>query len=69
MSHKNLNPTASDRVKRVVIVSSNPAVSATTRRTVGFWWAELTETYLKFTKVGYEVELFSPAATDVRPTR
>ena len=60
MSHKNLNPIASDRPKRVAIVLSNPAVPSTTGRTVGFWWAELTDPYFKFTKVGYEVELFSP---------
>ena len=39
---------------------SNPAVSSTTGWPVGFWWAELTHPYLKFTEAGYEVELFSP---------
>ena len=59
MSHKNLNPVRSANPKRVAIVLSNPAVSTTTGWPVGFWWAELTHPYFKFTEVGYEVELFS----------
>jgi putative intracellular protease/amidase len=60
VSHKNLNPTAPDHPKRVAIVLSNPGVSSTTGWPVGFWWAELTHPYFKFTEAGYEVELFSP---------
>ena len=60
MSHKNLNPSAPGRPKRVAIVLSNPAVSSTTGWPVGFWWAELTHPYFQFTEAGYEVELFSP---------
>jgi putative intracellular protease/amidase len=60
VSHKNLNPSAPDNPKRVAIVLSNPAVSSTTGWPVGFWWAELTHPYFKFTEAGYEVELFSP---------
>lgn len=60
MSHKNVNPTVPARPKRVAIVLSNPAVSTTTGWPVGFWWAELSHPYFKFTEVGYEVELFSP---------
>jgi len=60
MSHKNLNPSAPGRPKRVAIVLSNPAVSSTTGWPVGFWWAELTHPYFRFTEVGYDVELFSP---------
>ena len=48
MSHKNLNPTAPGRPTRVAIVLSNPAVSST-GWPVGFWWAELTHPYFKFT--------------------
>ena len=60
MSHKNLNPSAPAHLKRVAIVLSNPAVSSTTGWPVGFWWAELTHPYFRFTEVGYDVELFSP---------
>ena len=60
MSHKNVNPSAPANPKRVAIVLSNPAVSSTTGWPVGFWWAELTHPYFRFTEVGYDVELFSP---------
>ncbi len=60
MSHKNLNPSVPGRPTRVAIVLSNPGVSSTTGWPVGFWWAELTHPYFKFTEAGYEVELFSP---------
>jgi putative intracellular protease/amidase len=60
MSHENLNPSTPGRPKRIAIVLSNPAVSSTTGWPVGFWWAELTHPYFKFTQAGYEVELFSP---------
>ena len=60
MSHENANPSVPGRPKRVAIVLSNPAVSSTTGWPVGFWWAELTHPYFKFTEAGYEVELFSP---------
>jgi putative intracellular protease/amidase len=60
VSHKNLNPSTPGRPKRVAIVLSNAAVSSTTGWPVGFWWAELTHPYFKFTEAGYEVELFSP---------
>jgi putative intracellular protease/amidase len=60
MSHKHLNSLNPDKPKRVAIVISNPAVSATTGLPVGFWWAELTHPYFYFTEAGYEVEVFSP---------
>jgi putative intracellular protease/amidase len=60
VSHKNVNPSAPANRKRVAIVLSNPAVSSTTGWPVGFWWAELTHPYFKFTEIGYDVELFSP---------
>jgi putative intracellular protease/amidase len=52
-----LNPGAP---KRIAIVIANPAVSSTTGWPVGFWWAELTHPYFKFTEAGYEVGIFSP---------
>ena len=67
MSHKNVNPTAPGRPKRVAIVLSNPAVSTTTGWPVGFWWAELSHPYFKFTEVGYEVEVFSPNGGKCEP--
>jgi putative intracellular protease/amidase len=57
MTQKNLNPATP---KRVAIVVSNPAVSSTTGWPVGFWWAELSHPYFKFTEAGYSVEVFSP---------
>jgi putative intracellular protease/amidase len=60
VSHKNINPSAPAAPKRVAMVLSNPAVSSTTGWPVGFWWAELTHPYFRFSEVGYDVELFSP---------
>ena len=67
MSHKNLNPAVLGRPKRVAIVLSNPAVSTTTGWPVGFWWAELTHPYFKFTEAGYDVEIFSPQGGRCEP--
>ncbi len=60
MSHKSLNPVNPEKPKRIAIVISNPSVSTTLGAPVGFWWAEVTHPYFKFTEVGYEVEIFSP---------
>jgi putative intracellular protease/amidase len=60
VSHKDLNPTRTEEPKRVAIVISNPAISTTTGWPVGFWWAELTHPYFRFTEAGYEVDVFSP---------
>lgn len=67
MSHKNLNPSVPAHPKRVAIVLSNPAVSSTTGWPVGFWWAELTHPYFRFTEVGYDVELISPLGGRCEP--
>src|SRR5262245_38988481 len=48
-----------DRPKRVLIVLSNPSVSATTGWPIGFWWAELTHPYWEFTERGYAVDIAS----------
>jgi putative intracellular protease/amidase len=48
-----------ERPKRVLMVASNPAVSATTGWPVGFWWAELTHPYWEFTEHGYQVDIAS----------
>src|SRR2546426_5760560 len=60
MSHKDLNTATAGKPKRIAIVISNPGVSTTTGWPVGFWWAELSHPYFKFTEAGYEVEVFSP---------
>lgn len=60
MSLKDANVSNPKQKKRVAIVLSNPATSATTGWPVGFWWSELTHPYFVFTEKGYEVELFSP---------
>jgi putative intracellular protease/amidase len=46
--------------KRVLIVASNPAISAQTGWPIGFWWAELTHPYWEFVEHGYEVTIASP---------
>jgi putative intracellular protease/amidase len=61
LSHRNLNPVDGARPKRVAIVISNPATSTTTGWPVGFWWSELSHPYFKFTELGYEVDIYSPA--------
>lgn len=60
MSLKDPNVSNPKKKKRVAIVLSNPATSATTGWPVGFWWSELTHPYFVLTEKGYEVELFSP---------
>jgi putative intracellular protease/amidase len=67
VSHKDLNPTRTEEPKRVAIVISNPAISTTTGWPVGFWWAELTHPYFRFTEAGYEVEVFSPHGGKCEP--
>lgn len=61
MSLRDPNPVNRQKLKRVVIVISNPAVSTTTGWPVGFWWSELSHPYFAFTERGYEVEIFSPS--------
>lgn len=46
--------------RRVLILASDPAVSAQTGWEIGFWWEELTHSYWEFTKAGYEVVIASP---------
>src|SRR6202047_4311596 len=60
MSLRDPNSVNSHAPKRVAIVISNPAVSTTSGWPVGFWWAELSHPFFKFTEAGYEVEVFSP---------
>jgi putative intracellular protease/amidase len=61
MSLRDPNVTNKKAPKRVAIVIANAATSSTTGWPVGFWWSELTHTYLAFREAGYEVEIFSPA--------
>src|SRR5262244_21117 len=67
MSLKNPNVLNPNRRKRVAIVLSNPAVSTTTGWPVGFWWAELSHPYFRFTEAGYDVEVFSPQGAKCQP--
>jgi putative intracellular protease/amidase len=55
------------RPRRILMVLANPAVASTTGWPVGFWASELTHPWLKFTEVGYEVELASPRGGRVEP--
>lgn len=61
MSLRDPNVVRKSNPRRVAIVIANPAVSTTTGWPVGFWWSELTHSYLAFHEAGYEVEIFSPA--------
>jgi putative intracellular protease/amidase len=62
VSNKNRNQASVGDPRRIAIVISNPAVSTTTGWPVGFWWAELTHPYFKFTEAGFEVEADAKAA-------
>jgi putative intracellular protease/amidase len=55
-----------DQPKRVLIVASNPTVSAVTGWPVGFWWAELTHPWWEFTEHGYQVVIASPVGGALR---
>ncbi len=46
--------------KKILIVASNPAISAQTGWPIGFWWGELTHPYWEFTEAGYDVTIASP---------
>src|SRR5579859_2667261 len=52
-----LNP---DKPRRVLIITSNPAVSAQTGWPIGAWAAEFVHPYWEFTEHGYEVTIASP---------
>lgn len=67
MSSKDINLVKPDHRKQVAIVLSNPAISTSTGWPVGFWWSELTHPYYEFTKVGYNVEVFSPRGGRCEP--
>src|SRR5262245_10810275 len=56
-----------ERPKRVLIVASNPAVSAATGWSIGFWWSALTHPYWQFTEHGYEVDIASADGGALRP--
>ncbi len=60
MSLRDPNPATPQKLKRVAVVLSNPAVSSTSGWPVGFWWSELSHPYFAFTEKGYEEEIFSP---------
>lgn len=51
--------------KRILLVVSNPAVSAQTGWNIGVWAAELTHPYLAFTEAGYAVDIASPEGGEV----
>jgi putative intracellular protease/amidase len=53
----NPNVTRPERRKRILLIAANPAVSPTTGRPVGFWWAELTHPFWAFTEAGYEIAI------------
>lgn len=54
-----------DRVREVLIVVANPAVSSNNNWPVGFWGAELTHPYYELTEAGFTVTIASPAGGKV----
>ena len=60
MSVRNPNRVNARKPRRIAIVIANKAISSTTGWPVGFWWSEMTHTYLFLTEQGYQVEVFSP---------
>ncbi|MEM9823157.1 MAG: type 1 glutamine amidotransferase domain-containing protein, partial [Bacteroidota bacterium] len=53
------NPNATTQ-KKILMIVSNPTVSAQTGWPIGCWAAELTHPYKAFTEAGFEVVLASP---------
>lgn len=60
-----LNVVNPDRPKRVLMVASNPAVSAQTGWPIGFWWGELAHSYWAFAECGYQIDIVSPDGGDL----
>ncbi|MEM8983018.1 MAG: type 1 glutamine amidotransferase domain-containing protein [Pseudomonadota bacterium] len=51
--------------KRILMISSNPAISPVTGWPIGFWWAELTHPWLTYIEAGYDVDIVSPQGGDL----
>lgn len=62
-----INVNNPEQPKKVLLVASNPAVSAQTGWPIGFWWAELTHPYWELTEHGYEVTIASPDGGAIVP--
>ncbi len=58
-----LNP---EKLKRVLIIVANPAVSETTGWPIGLWAAEMTHSYYEFTGTGYQLDIVSPKGGKVQ---
>ncbi len=56
----NLNVSAPEHPKRVLLIVGNPATSSLTGWPVGFWWSELSHPFWAFTEAGYSVDIRSP---------
>jgi putative intracellular protease/amidase len=63
---KNVDVLHPDTPESVLIVASDPAVSAQTGWEIGFWWEELTHAYWEFTEAGYRVVIASPKGGRLR---
>jgi putative intracellular protease/amidase len=46
--------------RRVLLVASNPSVSAQTGWPIGFWWSELSHPYWELSQHGYKIDVASP---------
>ena len=56
----------SKRPAKVAIIASNPTTSEQTGWPIGFWWEEVTDPYLVFSRVGYEIDIVSPEGGELR---
>ncbi len=59
-----VNP--SKKPAKVLIIASNPTTSEQTGWPIGFWWEEVTDPYVTFTNMGYEVDIASPDGGELR---
>jgi len=62
----NLNPVNPAKLKKILLVVANVAVSQQTGWPIGAWWSELVHPWYEFTEAGYEVEIRSPDGGDLQ---
>ncbi len=56
----NIDVLDSDKRKKILMIVSNPSISAQTGWPIGFWASELTHPYFEFIESGYDVNIISP---------
>lgn len=51
--------------KSILMLVANPATSPVTGWPIGFWWAELSHSWLEFSHAGYDITIASPDGGDL----